>query len=82
MTIDTVVGRLDWTSGPVPNVATTPLVGGQWRTGTSSPFELVIVSNRQNPAIPTAGPVESLEPARLSVRLSRSGSGAAARSPR
>jgi branched-chain amino acid transport system substrate-binding protein len=60
MRIDTVVGPLDWTNGPVPNVATTPLVGGQWRTGTSSPFELVIVSNRRNPNIPTAGTVNPL----------------------
>jgi branched-chain amino acid transport system substrate-binding protein len=63
MKIDTVVGPLDWTSGPVPNVATTPLVGGQWRAGTNSPFELVIVSNRQNPTIPAAGAVESLSAA-------------------
>ncbi len=60
MRIDTVVGPVDWAAGPIPNVATTPLVGGQWRTGTSSPFELVIVSNRRYPAIPVAGAVESL----------------------
>jgi branched-chain amino acid transport system substrate-binding protein len=60
MKINTVVGPLDWTSGPVPNVATTPLVGGQWRAGTNSPFELTIVNNRRFPSIPTAGPVESL----------------------
>jgi len=60
MKINTVVGPLDWSSGPVPNVATTPLVGGQWRTGTSNPFELVIVSNRRYPAIPVAGVVEPL----------------------
>ena len=29
--LDTIVGHVDWTSGPVPNVAKTPLVGGQWR---------------------------------------------------
>ena len=34
MKIDTIVGPLDWTKGPVPNVAKTPLVGGQWRKGT------------------------------------------------
>lgn len=60
LTADTVVGPLDWTGGPVPNVATTPLVGGQWRAATSSPFELVIVSNRRYPAIPVAGDVEPL----------------------
>jgi len=30
--INTVVGTVDWTSGPVPNVAKTPLTGGQWRS--------------------------------------------------
>jgi branched-chain amino acid transport system substrate-binding protein len=44
----------------VPNVAKTPLVGGQWRKGTGKyPFELVIVSNKDHPEIPKAG---SLEP--------------------
>ncbi|OZM76008.1 ABC transporter substrate-binding protein [Pseudonocardia sp. MH-G8] len=58
--LDTVVGPLDWTAGPVPNVATTPLVGGQWRAGTASPFELVVVSNPGHPEIPLAGAVEPL----------------------
>lgn len=58
--LDTVVGPLDWTSGPVPNVAKTPVVGGQWRKGTTTPYDLVIVSNTQNPNIPTAGTVEPL----------------------
>ena len=60
MKIDTVVGRLDWTAGPVPNVAQTPLVGGQWRAGSNNPFDLVIVSNRNSPEIPTAGVVKAL----------------------
>jgi branched-chain amino acid transport system substrate-binding protein len=59
--LDTVVGPLDWTSGPVPNVAKTPLVGGQWRTGTDFPYELVIVTNTQHPNIPTGGTVEPLQ---------------------
>lgn len=58
--LDTVVGPLDWTTGPVPNVAKTPLVGGQWRRGTEFDFDLVIVNNAQNPNIPTAGTVEPL----------------------
>jgi branched-chain amino acid transport system substrate-binding protein len=60
MQIDTIVGPLDWTTGPVRNVAKTPLVGGQWRTGTDTPFDLVIVSNTQHPEIPAAGTVEPL----------------------
>lgn len=60
--VDTIVGPLDWTSGPAPNVAKTPLVGGQWResVGGPFPFELVIVSNAAAPEIPTGGAVEPL----------------------
>ncbi len=58
--LDTVVGRLDWTAGPVRGVAKTPLAGGQWRRGTNTPYELVIVSNARHPEIPTAGTVEPL----------------------
>jgi branched-chain amino acid transport system substrate-binding protein len=61
--ISTVVGPLDWTAGPVPNVARTPLVGGQWRESSSGSFEfdLVVVSNVNAPDIPTAGTVEPLQ---------------------
>jgi branched-chain amino acid transport system substrate-binding protein len=60
--VDTVVGNLDWNSGPVPNVAKTPLTGGQWRkvSGSKYPFDLVIVSNSLAPNIPTGGKVEPL----------------------
>jgi branched-chain amino acid transport system substrate-binding protein len=60
--VSTIAGDVDWTSGPVPNVAKTPLVGGQWRAtpGGEHPFELVIVSNSEAPEIPTAGSVEPL----------------------
>lgn len=59
--MDTIVGPVDWTSGPVPNVAKTPLVGGQWRTtsGGKHPFDLVIVSNKEHPNIPAAGKVQT-----------------------
>ncbi len=60
MKLDTIVGPLDWTTGPVPNVAKTPVVGGQWRKGTTNKFDLVIVSNNRHPNIPAAGTVEAL----------------------
>jgi branched-chain amino acid transport system substrate-binding protein len=62
MKIDTIVGPLDWTSGPVPNVAKTPLVGGQWAEseGGEFPFELGIVSNSEAPQIPTVGTVNPM----------------------
>jgi branched-chain amino acid transport system substrate-binding protein len=57
--LSTVVGPLDWTSGPVPNVTKTPLVGGQWRkSGTG--YDLIIVTNKQHPEIPAGGTVEAL----------------------
>jgi len=60
--VSTVVGNLDWASGPVPNVAKTPIAGGQWRAtdGGDYPFDLVIVSNKLYPEIPVAGSVEPL----------------------
>src|SRR5690606_41915741 len=44
--VDTVVGTVDWTAGPAPNIATTPLAGGEWREAIGSPFpyEVVIVA--------------------------------------
>jgi branched-chain amino acid transport system substrate-binding protein len=58
--LDTVVGNLDWSAGPVPNVAKTKLVGGQWRTGTDYPYEIVIVANDDLPDVPTGGSVEPM----------------------
>lgn len=54
--LDTVVGKVDWTKNtPVPNVAKTPLVGGQWGKGTTFTYDLVIVSNKAHPEIPAGG---------------------------
>jgi branched-chain amino acid transport system substrate-binding protein len=51
--LSTIVGPLDWTLGqPFPNIAKTPLVGGQWRKGTAFDYDLVIVSNKDHPEIP------------------------------
>jgi len=60
--LDTIVGRVDWTSrrADFPNVARTPLVGGQWRPGTTWPFELEIVSNATNPEIPATGTLQPI----------------------
>jgi len=57
---DSVVGPVDWTSGPVPNVAKTPLVGGQWRKGAQHPYDLVVVSNPLKTAVPVGGAVQPL----------------------
>lgn len=53
--INSIVGPISWGGGPVPNVSKTPLVGGQWGVGTSSPFEIAITSNVGQASIPTGG---------------------------
>jgi branched-chain amino acid transport system substrate-binding protein len=61
--VSTVVGDVAWGRGGVPPyIAKTPLTGGQWRrtAGGAHPFELVIVSNRTAPMIPTGGKVQPL----------------------
>ncbi len=58
--IDTIVGTVDFTSGPVPNVAKTPLVGGQWRLQEDGGYELVIVVNPDEPEIPLGGEPEPI----------------------
>lgn len=62
MKVDTIVGTVDWTSGtPVPNVAKTKLVGGQWRkASTPTGYDLVIVDNSGNPDVPKAGSVDAI----------------------
>jgi branched-chain amino acid transport system substrate-binding protein len=53
--MDTIVGPISWAGGPTPNVAKTPLVGGQWVKGTDFPFDLIITTNETAPNIPSAG---------------------------
>jgi branched-chain amino acid transport system substrate-binding protein len=61
LSVDTIVGPVQWGSGPSPNVAKTLTVGGQWRTAdTPTGFDLVIVDNSGNPDVPTAGSVEPI----------------------
>lgn len=59
--VDTVVGKVDWKSSPIANVATTPLVGGQWRKQ-DGPFnyDLVITTNPGAEDIPKGGDFEAL----------------------
>ena len=60
MKIDTVVGSLDWSSGPVKNVAKTPLVGGQWRSAGDGKYNMVVTENTLAPSIPTGGSMEPI----------------------
>jgi branched-chain amino acid transport system substrate-binding protein len=59
--LDTVVGHVAWGSGPVRNVAKTPLVGGQWLkapAGGAHRFDLAIVNNQLAPNVPLSGPLK------------------------
>ncbi|WP_206998855.1 ABC transporter substrate-binding protein [Trinickia mobilis] len=56
--LDTLVGRIAWGSGPVKNVAKTPLVGGQWVRGRQHPFDLAIVNHQLAPMVPLSGPLK------------------------
>ena len=57
--MDTIVGKVDWSTGPVPNVSKTPLVGGQWQRDGDA-LDLKIVANAQQPDIPTTGELKLL----------------------
>ncbi len=80
MKVNSLVGTLDWTKGPFPNIAKTPLTGGQWRKtdGGKFPYELVIVSNSVAKElgldVPLGGKVEPLlQPGRAGRRGPRPG---------
>jgi branched-chain amino acid transport system substrate-binding protein len=50
-----IVGRVDFTHGPVPNVATTLIIGDQWiksKPGSKYPFDLVITEHAGDARIP------------------------------
>ena len=48
-----IVGPVNFQTGPVKNVSTTPLVGGQWVKGKEFKYDILISNNAAYPAIPT-----------------------------
>jgi branched-chain amino acid transport system substrate-binding protein len=60
--LETLVGPVNWTApGPMPNVTTTPLVGGQWVLGSGDyKYDLAIVDNSQTPAVPTTAEIKPI----------------------
>lgn len=65
LSVDTIVGRLDWTKPPtfagkpIPNVQTTPIIGGQWKSGVSKwPVDFVICENSSDTNVPIAGTLQ------------------------
>ncbi len=57
--MSTVVGKVDWSNGPVKNVTKTPLVAGQWQKQ-GDKMELVITTNSEAPEIPVGGELKLL----------------------
>ncbi|GBD41615.1 hypothetical protein HRbin39_00999 [bacterium HR39] len=54
--LDTIVGHIDFRTGPVPNIAKTPLVGGQWTVEEGREWpRMDIVENGIAPMIPLTG---------------------------
>ncbi|MDH2416304.1 ABC transporter substrate-binding protein [Nocardioides sp. CER19] len=58
MKINCMSGDLDFTNGPEPGIAIQHPVGGQWRPGKKFPWDVVIVDNTPNPAVPVGGDLE------------------------
>jgi branched-chain amino acid transport system substrate-binding protein len=52
MKLDCMSGQLDFTNGPEPGIAIQHPVGGQWRPGTKFPWDISIVNNSANKAVP------------------------------
>lgn len=57
--LNTIVGPVNWSNGPVKNVTKTPLVSGQWQREDDR-FDLKIVANAHAPDIPTTGELRLL----------------------
>jgi len=68
LSVDTIVGHLDWTKPPtfagqpIPNVQTTPIIGGQWKQGVSKwPVDFVICENSSDTNVPIAGTLQAYQ---------------------
>jgi len=58
LAVETPLGRLDWSKGPVPNVVTTPIIGGQWLKSPRFPVDFVICENSADPNVPVAAKLQ------------------------
>ena len=52
--LNTIVGPIDWSKGPMKNVCKTPLVSGQWVKGKKWKYDLIVVGDTEAPEIPVA----------------------------
>ncbi|MDH6267229.1 branched-chain amino acid transport system substrate-binding protein [Rhizobium sp. SG_E_25_P2] len=56
MSLDTIVGKLDWASSPIRNVAKMAIAGGQWDVADNGDFELAVTYNKNMPTVPVDRP--------------------------
>ncbi|MCR0983351.1 ABC transporter substrate-binding protein [Roseomonas populi] len=56
----TIAGPVKWGSGPVKNVAKTPLVAGQWRRVSGGGLDLIVLANPGATEIPIGGTLDLL----------------------
>ncbi|WP_300581698.1 ABC transporter substrate-binding protein [Marivita sp.] len=56
LVVDTAVGTIDFANGPMPGIATSPLVNCQWVKADEGPyqFELKVTANALAPSVPIA----------------------------
>ncbi|MEM8541785.1 MAG: ABC transporter substrate-binding protein, partial [Pseudomonadota bacterium] len=57
--LNTIVGEIDWSKGPINNVTKTPLVSGQWQKDGDT-LDLKIVANNAAPNIPLTGELKMI----------------------
>jgi branched-chain amino acid transport system substrate-binding protein len=62
LSVDTVVGPVDFANGPMPSIASTLMAAGQWRNATGGKYknDLKIVYNGTAPQIPVQAPLVPL----------------------
>ncbi len=53
--VQTPLGPLHWSKGPVANVVATPIPGGQWIKGKRYPLDFVLCEHSADPKVPIAG---------------------------
>jgi branched-chain amino acid transport system substrate-binding protein len=56
LNVTTIAGKVDFTSGPVPNVAHGPIIGAQWVKSADGkhPLDYVVTENTTDPNVPVA----------------------------
>jgi branched-chain amino acid transport system substrate-binding protein len=62
LTVDTVVGKVDFKGSPLKNIGLTHIAGGQWQksAGGKFPYDLKVVDNSTNPTVKDDGKLEAL----------------------